>query len=222
MTYTVYALSENGVDFRYVGATNAVNVTRYVLAKRYRCHHRTSPSYRWLAEIFDTQRVPIITILESDCTDIHRERERWWIRKLRDDGYDLLNVQDGGTRGFTHHQHTAEVRAKIASALTGKKRGPHSLEHRRKIGDAHRGRTVSIESRKRMSDAHIGKTPWNKGKKLTEQQHTGHQWSDEQRQKIQQAWNNASRESTPCSECSKICRGQRGLAVHIGMMHSRR
>jgi hypothetical protein len=49
---------------------------------------------------------------------------------------------------------------------------PHPLagialtpEHRKKIGDAQRGRNFTEEHKRKLSVAHVGKIPWNKGTK---------------------------------------------------------
>ena len=196
--------------------------SKYVRYKKYRSKNRSSPVDTWICDAVDSGLNVIGIILEANCIDEYRIRERWWIRHLREQGYDLLNVQDGGTRGFTHQQHTPEIKKKISLSLTGQKRGPHSQEHRRKISDAKRGKTSTPETRKKLSEAHLGQVPWNKGKKLLPHQHRGVPWSQDQRIKIQQAWDKSSRTDIPCSQCSKICHGPRGLAVHVGHMHVRR
>lgn len=77
--------------------------------------------------------------------------ERHWIHVLREAGQDLTNLTDGGD-GPVGRVVTEETRRKISLANTGKKH-PHSAEHRRKIGDATRGRRLSAETRKKISAA---------------------------------------------------------------------
>lgn len=48
--------------------------------------------------------------------------------------------------------------APVAGTCRGVKLGPHSPEHRRKIGDAQRGKAVGEYSRRRASEVHKGKT----------------------------------------------------------------
>jgi group I intron endonuclease len=52
--------------------------------------------------------------------------------------------------------HTAETRARLSEMHKGKSKGPHSPEHRAKIGAAHRGRIFSPERRAAMSAARLG------------------------------------------------------------------
>lgn len=42
-----------------------------------------------------------------------------------------------------------------------------SEEHKRKIGDAHKGMIASKETKRKLSLARRGKIPWNKGKKMS-------------------------------------------------------
>jgi group I intron endonuclease len=61
-----------------------------------------------------------------------------------------------------------ETRNKMALSRIGKKLGPHSEEHKRKIGLAHLGvkrKSFSIDTRNNMAKAHLGK----KRKPFTEQ-----------------------------------------------------
>jgi len=61
-----------------------------------------------------------------------------WIKYFRDEGVVLVNGTDGG-EGFKA------------------KRGACSLEHRKKIGDALRGKHHSLEARKHMGEAQRGR-----------------------------------------------------------------
>ena len=78
-------------------------------------------------------------------------REEYWTKKLRTDerefGYNLMKPTKDG--GFTH---SPESRQKISNGLKGKKKGPFSDEHKRKLSEAKKGRI-----------------PWNKGKRQSEE-----------------------------------------------------
>ncbi len=47
-------------------------------------------------------------------------------------------------------------RERIISSNIGKKRSPFSEEHKRKIGEAGKGRFVSLETRKKLTDSRLG------------------------------------------------------------------
>ena len=62
-----------------------------------------------------------------------------------------------------------EHRRKIGLALKGIKRGPFSLEWRKKLSEAGKGRVHSIEARKKMSISQMGKKNHNYGKSASEE-----------------------------------------------------
>ena len=66
---------------------------------------------------------------------------------------------------------------KLVAERTGKKRKPHSEEHKAKLSAAHKGKKMSEEACIRMSKAHKGRAPWNKGRK-------GNKLSEEHKAKI--------------------------------------
>lgn len=100
------------------------------------------------------------------------------------------NLESGGCANKKIHP---EVIEKVRKALTGRIKGPHSEEHKRKIGEANKGKIITEESRNKMSIAHkgvkltykkimseetreklrianTGKPAYNKGKPMSEEQ----------------------------------------------------
>jgi hypothetical protein len=63
--------------------------------------------------------------------------------------------------------HSEEWKRKISDGNKGKKRGPFSEEHRKKLSEAKKN--ISEETRKKMSEANKGRPAWNKGKKMSEE-----------------------------------------------------
>ncbi len=51
-----------------------------------------------------------------------------------------------------------EARSKMSLARTGKKLGPHSIEHKKKLSEAKKGRVFSDEHRAALAAAKLGKT----------------------------------------------------------------
>ena len=99
-TYNVYALSLDGLTYRYVGATNYINIDQRRVqwfAQRFRF---TTPISRWVTESCMKNSDLKIEFLESG-SDKDRVLERQWIEQLQALGFDLLNQQTGGDRGFT-------------------------------------------------------------------------------------------------------------------------
>ena len=66
-----------------------------------------------------------------------------------------------GNRGFNAKK-TEEHKRKIGEAHKGKH---HSEETKRKLSESHKGKQFSEEHKRKISESHKGKTPWNKGKK---------------------------------------------------------
>jgi group I intron endonuclease len=92
---------------------------------------------------------------EIDDLDLLLERETFWLREYRAVGrvYNLCPV-GGTTRGL---RLSAEQRQAISKRQTGVKRSPMSAEHRRKIGEANRGKVRSAETRRKISEVQKGK-----------------------------------------------------------------
>ena len=97
-------------------------------------------------------------------------------------------IQRTGRANFLGMKHTAETRAKITAAQTGKKRGPHSNEHNEKIRKALQGRKISEEQKLKISKAltgykHSAESCANNGKA-----HKGLKLSDRARENMRKAW----------------------------------
>jgi len=148
-TGTVYGIFDPSARLLvYVGAT-----TKKRLHDRL-CEHMWSarnapPAYRqvlhdWMAPLLARGLRPEIAPLEGGIPleRLHAE-ETWHIQYWRSIGCPLLNVRDrpGWERG---RKHTAEHRAAVSRALTGREcphmRGPMAVSRRRAISRAHGGR----------------------------------------------------------------------------------
>ena len=63
----------------------------------------------------------------------------------------------------------------------------HTEEHKKKVGDLHRGKVVSVETRKKVSDAHMGKKLTEEHKEKIRQGNLGKKVSEETKQKLREA-----------------------------------
>lgn len=93
-----------------------------------------------------------------DNEDTLNWMERFYIRKFNARQSNIgYNLTDGGEGSL----------GRIISEETRKKlRGlHHSEEARKKISEAHKGKTLSEEQKRKISESRKGKSPWNKGKK---------------------------------------------------------
>jgi group I intron endonuclease len=165
--------------YRVVCAANGkgyIGQTWKTLAKRFRCHINDATSglghcVKLVRAILkhgeDQFSIELLATVETQ--ELADQLERQWIIDLDTirSGY---NLREGGAHGKLAESTkvkmraahkgkiiTAETRAKISATLTGRKNGPYSLEHRRRIGDANRGKKASPEHRAKMVAAHTGK-----------------------------------------------------------------
>lgn len=113
----IYALCEPDMTPRYVGKT-----VRY-LHERHKSHIRDArrnprlPVHRWLAKrVRENQRLVISLIEYVPPSADWAARERHWINEYRAQGFDLLNLTEGG-EGLAGHTFTQAHREKIAAAI---------------------------------------------------------------------------------------------------------
>jgi hypothetical protein len=173
--YNVYALSTDGETYRYVGVTSYADVRkRAIQAMCQRFSSNTRPVNVWIQEEMRKGNRIVATLLEDNCNDFNRERERWWIDHLRSEGFDLVNSQSGGSSGFNQSSwnkglklgpRSGETKSKIRASLLGRPGTKHTQEAKDKISSAHKGRKLTVEHREKLSLAHLGNIPWNKGKR---------------------------------------------------------
>lgn len=121
--------------------------------------------YNWIRSLLADGLEPAISILEECLTDATQkevgQRERYYIKLLRDDGHQLTNVADGGFGGMmAGKHHTAEAKAKISLESKNRRRKPHSVEAREKMRLAKLGKKRvphSAETRLKQSLAQKGR-----------------------------------------------------------------
>ena len=83
------------------------------------------------------------------------------------------NLETGGNRNKTL---SAETRAKISAAHKGRKLKPLSPEHRAKIAESNRRRTISPETRKKLSEAAKGKKASPEARAKMSKAHKGNKY----------------------------------------------
>lgn len=173
----IYALSVDGVSYRYVG------MTQIGAEARLRIHRKTGraprlPSAQWIKKYQDLGETIRTTVLEECTPENIGAREAAWIDRLRGDGYDLLNVTEGGRGGLPGHVHSEEARAKMSAKLKGRvldeawraklsaasarqERRPVTEDTREKLRAARSGRGPMPEEQKARQSAAM------KGRKLS-------------------------------------------------------
>lgn len=139
---------------RYVGKANDVEKRLYGhIRDAVKYPNRRTHKLDWIRSLLRENILPKTKVLEQVVEKRWERRERYWIKKLKQQNHSLTNGTDGGDGGCMG----PSALKKISDALYGRKRGPHSIEHRRKIGDASRGRRHSVECRRRIGDTQRGK-----------------------------------------------------------------
>ena len=165
----IYALIDPQTNqIRYVGKTNNLKLRfrgHINEAKRGKRDHKN----RWVASLLKKDFVPVVRVLE-ECGDDWKEKETYWIAKLRSDGCNLTNSKLGGD-GIDPCE---ESRRKMSDAKKGKtpwnKGKKTSNESKRKQSEAARRRFDSMtqEERKTYASSMKKNRPNLKGKhKLT-------------------------------------------------------
>lgn len=130
----IYALIDPRTnEIRYIGKTNQKLNIRYTSHMR---DVRPSRKLNWLISLKNAGLKPRIEIIEKlnegSVLSDWQDAERFWISYLRSIGVSLTNLTIGGEgiHGFTR-----------------------TSEHKKKIGDAHRGRKRSQETRARIAES---------------------------------------------------------------------
>lgn len=157
---TIYALSDPETsEIRYIGYTRCTlqqRLTGHLKQARYRRGQGESyPVINWLLSLADRGLRPEIVALETFVDD-WEARERFWITFCRAQGCDLLNVKEGGQRGYSGTSKrgktvSQETRAKMAAAATRRYEDP---EERRKAAERVLGTRHSDEVRAKMRRTH--------------------------------------------------------------------
>lgn len=146
----------NGKPF-YCGKTIKEPIVRLQGHRTDARRNPNKPIAKRLNECGSDVRIDIVEVVSVagnwwDC-------ERFWIATLRHFHPDCVNVQHGG-EGTPGLIHSAESRARMSAARTGKPLGPFSEEHRANLSAAMKGRKAppfSAETRAKLSAALKGR-----------------------------------------------------------------
>lgn len=178
MNTHIYALTDPDGGIRYVGKADNVN-------KRLHQHigaavaGERSHKANWIRSLLSAQLIPSVLVLEFVSAD-WEERERFWIRTLRNQGCALTNHQaggqGGGNAGRKHNpgclhclrMRSPEYIAKVAAANRGRlhsadcecgahTRAARTTETKLKISRALSGKSLPNEHKSRIRAALIGR-----------------------------------------------------------------
>ena len=109
--------------------------------------------YRWLNKQIREDKQFFVDILEEVNQDNWQEKERYWINHIKENGFNLKNMTDGGDGN--NNQIFSEECQKIKSIkLRGVSR-PKDVRER--ISKSHKGKIVSEETKRKLSEINKGK-----------------------------------------------------------------
>lgn len=95
MNVYIYALVDPRTEeIRYIGKSNDPN-RRYL--QHISCIGEKNPhKTNWIRLLIGENLLPALMLLEKCHHSVWKERERFWIKRFKDSGSDLLNMTDGG------------------------------------------------------------------------------------------------------------------------------
>jgi group I intron endonuclease len=109
--------------------------------------------YRWLNKCIAEGRGYYIDILEEVNQENWQERERYWIKHVKENGYRLTNMTDGGD-GNNNQVFSKEALEKRSQKLKGI---PRPQEVRDRISKSNTGKKLSEETKRKLSEFNKGK-----------------------------------------------------------------
>jgi group I intron endonuclease len=140
----VYALTDLEKGIRYVGKSSngMYRPVAHMLPRLYNGPLKKTHLYNWIRKTLSTGETPQIIVVEYCGKENLAEREIYWIKKFRSDGFELCNGTNGGEGTF------------------GRK---WSEERKRKFSESRRGIKFSKEHVEKLRLAHIGIPSGRKG-----------------------------------------------------------
>jgi group I intron endonuclease len=159
VVYGLWCICHSDAGIRYIGLTTN--------QRGYWARHgdhlseaRTGgkrPVSRWIRKHGEENIV--MSILEVCTLDDLNQREMAWIAAMRESGRADLNVTDGG-EGVLGYKMTpaqlTEMSKRVSGELHPNYGKPLPESTRRKIGEAHRGRTLTEDHKSKLSESHMG------------------------------------------------------------------
>lgn len=170
MKNLIYAFIDGNGDIFYIGKTS--DIKRRNKQHLYEINKGNKlPKYNKLRKLIKegNKFEDLVIIIEEDISNEKiDEREIFYIKKLREEGYKLKNLTDGGEGGIMSIPGVVE---KIKKANTGSKRSDESKkkmsesrlgikfseEHRKNLSIARNKRITTQETREKMSKSSKGK-----------------------------------------------------------------
>lgn len=155
-----------GQEIRYVGKT--INLKSRLKNHLFNVNHSNGPHRKnWIKKLLSKNIFPVLTVLEISNNENWAEREKYWIRYLKNKGNNLTNISIGGRGITTGRPLSEETKKKIGDANRGRR---HTEETKKKIRAKNIGRILTLVQRKKLSES-LKKADhsWKIGCKLSEE-----------------------------------------------------
>ena len=144
MPIYLYVKTHTETGLKYLGQTSSIDPHRYTGSGTYWKRHLRVHGFNYTTEI----------LRECQTRDEVKEWGLYYSRLWNvAESIDWANLKE---EGGAHGAHSQETRAKISAAQLGKKRGPHSHDHKTKIANQNRIRAMSPEFRRKLSESLMG------------------------------------------------------------------
>lgn len=150
--FCIYVFSDECGIPKYVGKAKCLDARVKQHLNRDRFRYKTW-FYNWLNKQIREEKEFFIDVLEEVNAENYIEKEKYWIKHIKENGYNLTNMTDGGD-GNNNQIFSKEAREKKRIAMTGR---VFSEETRKLISKRLTGKIVSAETKKKLSDLNKGK-----------------------------------------------------------------
>lgn len=157
----IYALSDPADgEIRYVGFTSKTVKRRLMEHIAEAKEGKVTHQLNWIRSVLSEGRKPIAQVLEIVDEDSWADRERHWIKTLREQGKKLVNATDGGEGTLNLAEDVRRrISEKVSAGLIGNQRRKgiaHSQEDKEKIGEGVRRSELHKEACKKKIGKKLG------------------------------------------------------------------
>jgi group I intron endonuclease len=150
--FCIYLFSDEFGLPKYVGKTKCFKTRIKQHLNKDRFIHK-SYFYNWLNKQLSEDKEYFIDILEEVNDSNWQEREKYWIKHIKENGYKLTNMTDGGD-GNNNQTFTEESKEKRRQKMIGHKLSEHT---KKLISEAHKGKTVTNSTKEKLRKINLGK-----------------------------------------------------------------
>lgn len=150
--FCIYVFSDEFGVPKYIGKAKnlSVRIKQHLTRDRFRYD---TWFYRWLNKQIREEKEFFIDVLEEVNSLNWKDREKFWIKHIKENNFPLTNMTEGGD-GNNNQVFSKESIEKRRLKLIGRKR---SDDVREKISRSNLGKTISEETKRKLSLMNKGK-----------------------------------------------------------------